>query len=271
MPSLTRNSDALISFSYFKTVDQHSAGFWRADNTMKTHESSTKQTVNDQNSSVAHGLDVFYNRAVLSAILFSPNLLEQDGIYIVDKMDEQRAIQRLKRGEVGGLEFLVGRYQVRAVRAAYLITRDIGLAEDVVQDCFIRVYRSIRGFEEARAFEPWFLRSVVNASVKMLQKSARQVQVGSGHEEDESLFAELAARVELVEEQVESIETQNQIWNAMQKLSPRQRAVIVQRYFLDMSEKEMAAESGAAVGTIKWLLNAARERLRMLLAERSEE
>jgi DNA-directed RNA polymerase specialized sigma24 family protein len=51
----------------------------------------------------------------------------------------------------------------------------------------------------------------------------------------------------------------------MQKLSPRQRAVIVQRYFLEMNEKEMAIESNVAVGTIKWLLNAARERLRGLL------
>lgn len=95
---------------------------------------------------------------------------------------------------------------------------------------------------------------------------------GSGGDEaDESLFAELVAKVESVEEQVESIETQNEIWDATQSLSPRQRAVIVQRYFLEMSEKEMAAESGAAPGTVKWLLNAARERLRILLAERSEE
>jgi len=48
-------------------------------------------------------------------------------------------------------------------------------------------------------------------------------------------------------------------------------AVVVQRYFLDMSEKEMAEETGAAVGTVKWMLNAARERLRGLLSERSED
>jgi RNA polymerase sigma-70 factor (ECF subfamily) len=71
--------------------------------------------------------------------------------------------------------------------------------------------------------------------------------------------------------QVESNEVQNQIWDALQQLSPRQRAVVVQRYFLEMSEKEMAVESGTAAGTIKWLLNAARERLRALLAERSDE
>jgi RNA polymerase sigma-70 factor (ECF subfamily) len=109
------------------------------------------------------------------------------------------------------------------------------------------------------------MRSVVNASVKVMQRSARQVQVGD--EADESILSELAARVESVEEQVQSIEIQNQIWDVMQKLSPRQRAVIVQRYFLEMSEKEMAEEAGSAVGTVKWMLNAARVRLRRLLGD----
>ena len=180
-------------------------------------------------------------------------------------MDEQQAIQQLKRGNIGGLEFLVHRYQVRAVRASYLITRDVGLAEDVVQDCFLQVYRSIHRFDDTRPFEPWFMQGVVNASVKVLQRSARQVQVGE--DTDEALFAEITARVASVEEQVESIEIQNEIWDAMHKLSPRQRAVIVQRYFLEMSEKDMAQAAGTAVGTVKWMLNAARTRLRSLLGE----
>ena len=183
-------------------------------------------------------------------------------------MNEQQAVQRLKRGDLSGLEFLVKCYQVKAVRTAYLITRDLGLAEDVVQDSFIQAYRGIRGFDTTRSFEPWFMRSVVNASVKMMQRSARQIQIGD--EADVSLLIELAASVESVESQVESIDVQNHIWEAMQKLSPRQRAVLVQRYFLGMSEADMAKESGTAKGTIKWLLNAARERLRGLL-ERSDE
>ena len=183
-------------------------------------------------------------------------------------MDEKQAIQRLKNGDISGLEFLVDCHQMKAVRTAYLIMRDVGLAEDIVQDTFIQAYRSIRGFDATRPFGPWFMRSVVNASVRMMQRSARQAEAWD--DSDESLLAELVTRVESVEAQVESIEIQNQIWDAMQKLSPRQRAVIVQRYFLEMSEKEMAEESGSAVGTVKWMLNAARERLRSLL-ERSEE
>ena len=197
-----------------------------------------------------------------------PNLLTCHRIYNVDNVDEKQAIQRLKNGDISGLEFLVACHQVKAMRTAYLITRDLGLAEDIVQDSFLQAFRSIRGFDATRPFEPWFLRSVVNASVKTMQRSARQVQVGD--ESDEARLAELAPRVESVEVQVESIEVQKQIWDAMQKLSPRQRAVVVQRYFLEMSEKEMAEAAGSAVGTVKWMLNAARERLRGLLSERSE-
>lgn len=178
-------------------------------------------------------------------------------------MDEQQAIQRLKNGDIGGLEILVMRYQMKAVRTAYLITRDPDLAEDIVQDAFVKVCRSIRGFDATRPFEPWFLRSVVNASLKVMQKSTRQVQVDE--ESDETVLAKLAVQVESIEGQVESREVQNQLWDAMGKLSPRQRTVIVQRYYLEMSESEMAQDAGSAAGTIKWLLNAARERLRCLL------
>jgi len=180
-------------------------------------------------------------------------------------MDEQLAIQRLKNGDISGLEFLVTRYQVKAVRTAFLITRDPSLAEDIVQDSFIQAFRAMRGFDATRPFEPWFMRSVVHASVKMVQRSARQVQFGE--EADESLLTELAASVESVESHVESNVVRNQLWNAMRKLSPRQRAVIVQRYYLEMSEAEMAQEAGSAAGTVKWLLNAARKRLRSLLSE----
>jgi len=182
-------------------------------------------------------------------------------------LNEQEAIQRLKRGDIRGLETLVYSYQVKAVRTAYLITRDLHVAEDVVQDSFIQVYHAINSFDAARPFEPWFLRSVVHASVRAMKKLTRQVPLGEDAEDE--AFAQLATQAESIESQVESLEVQRQIWEAMQRLSPRQRAVIVQRYFLEMSEKDMAAELNAAPGTIKWLLNAARERLRGLL-ERSE-
>ena len=184
-------------------------------------------------------------------------------------MDEQQAIRRLRSGDIGGLEILVSLYQVRAVRTAFLITRDAALAEDAVQDAFLQIYRSIRHFDQDRPFGPWFMRSVVNAAVKSAQKTARQVPASPAS--GDSTLEDLLATGESVEDQVESAEFQRQVWGAMQSLSPRQRAAVVQRYFLEMSEREMAAELDAAPGTVKWLLHAARENLRSLLSERTKK
>ncbi len=182
-------------------------------------------------------------------------------------MDEQQAVQALKRGDIGGLEVLVTCYQVKAIRVAYLITGDSHLAQDVVQDVFLQTCRSIRSFDTKRPFEPWFMRSVVHAALKAARKTARQVSV-----DDEARVQDWLIAQDSVEGQIESAEAQQKIWEALQELSPRQRAVIVQRYFLEMSEKEMAQGLETAPGTVKWLLNAARERLRSLLgSERSAQ
>ena len=181
-------------------------------------------------------------------------------------MDESEAIRRLKEGDIGGLQALVQQHQVRAIRAADLITHDSHLAEDVVQDCFLRLCRSIRSFDDGRPFEPWFMRSVVNAAVKAARHAAKETPLGAS---DENRFENLLGRAESVESQVETTEVQNEVREALQQLSPRQRAAIVQRYYLGMSEKEMAVELDAAPGTVKWLLNAARQKMRARLGERS--
>ena len=184
-------------------------------------------------------------------------------------MDEQGAIRRLKAGDIGGLEVLVSLYQVRAVRAAFLVTRDPAQAEDAVQEAFLQIYRSIRHFDEQRSFAAWFMRSVTNSALKIAQKSARRVPIGFAS--DDSWWEGLPAETEPVEGQVENTDFQRRLWESMQNLSPRQRLAIVQRYYLDMSEKEISAQLEVAPGTVKWLLHTARKNLRALLSERIEK
>jgi RNA polymerase sigma-70 factor (ECF subfamily) len=179
-------------------------------------------------------------------------------------MDDAEAIHRLKRGDIGGLETLIARYQVKAVRTAYLITHDEPLAEDAVQDAFVRIFQRARHFDESRPFEPYLLRSVVNCALNAIEKSSRWVQMDGGDQEVEAL-ENLLVRAASVEEQVEFAQLKDEILTVLSCLPPRQRAVIVQRYYLEMSEKEMAETLDTARGTIKWLLNTARTRLRHLL------
>ncbi len=183
-------------------------------------------------------------------------------------MDDSEAIDRIKNGEIGGLEILVGKYQVRAMRAAFLVTHDEALAEDIVQETFIRLYQRIRQFDESRPFKPYLMRSVVNAALNAMRRDGKSISLDA----DPALLETLLEEAASIETQVEFTQLSHEILHALSKLSPRQRAVIIQRYYLEMSEQEMAQALDAAPGTIKWLLHAARNRLRDLLgSERSAE
>lgn len=176
-------------------------------------------------------------------------------------MNDLQAIQALKSGDIGGLEFLVTRYQSKAVRTAFLVTHDEALAEDAVQDTFMRLYHRIHKFDSSRPFEPYLLRSVVNAALDIAQREGKHLSLEGDLTQVEGLLAQAAS----VESDVEYRQLKQRIITALAGLEPRQRAVVVQRYYLDMSEKEMALALDAPPGTVKWLLNAARTKLRNLL------
>lgn len=179
-------------------------------------------------------------------------------------VNEQQAIARLRHGDLNGLEPLVRAYQWRAVRAATLIVRDRALAEDLVQAAFVRAAERIAQFDPGRPFGPWFLRSVVNDAIKAAARRERHLSF-----DDELGEGDLAERLPDPapgpHTLVEAAEIRQAVWAALSALSPKQRAAIVLRYYLDLSEAEMAAAMDAAPGTVKWHLNRARDRLRWLL------
>jgi RNA polymerase sigma-70 factor (ECF subfamily) len=180
-------------------------------------------------------------------------------------MEDQIAISRLKQGDLNGLETLVKRYQVRAVHAAYMIVFDRGLAEDVAQTAFIKVAERIYQFDEGRPFAPWFFRIVINDALKLVKKQERDVSLD---DPDEPLghIAEWLADPELQPEPlVEQKEMREVVLKAIQSLPPKQRAVIVMQYLLDMSEKDISEKMERPLSTIKWWLRDARKRLRNLI------
>lgn len=178
-------------------------------------------------------------------------------------MEERRAVERLKGGDVGGLEPLVRAHYARCVRAAYLILRDREAAEDVVQGAFARMPEKIKSFDEARPFGPWFSKIVVNDAVKAASRRERTVSFYQGDAEE--LISRMADPGRGPQEAAEDSETQRRVWRALEQLPPAQRAVIVQRYYLGMTEAEMAGSAASPPGTIKSRLNTARKNLSKLL------
>lgn len=187
-------------------------------------------------------------------------------------MDREReSVERLRRGDIGGLAALVETHQVRAVRTAYLIVRDRALAEDLVQSAFIRAYERIGQFDAERPFGPWFLRSVANDAIKAVQRGRRTLSLDSleadGDAPTGAAFVDPTAGPAALLEHAEDADA---VWSQLARLPAAQRAALVLRYLGGLTDTEIATEVGAPPATVRWRLHAGRRRLRAWIAARSD-
>jgi RNA polymerase sigma-70 factor (ECF subfamily) len=182
-------------------------------------------------------------------------------------VDEDSAIAQLKRGDVRGLDTLMRIYQVRALRAAFVVTRDLPLAEDIVQSAFIRAYERIAQFDDTRPFGPWFLRGVVNSAATAAGRRRRFVPLVTTRDTDDSDAGanDVAGTQPSPETLILQAETHDELWQALDRLPPAQRAAAVLRLYLELPEAEAAERLGVPLGTVKSRVNAARTRLRLVL------
>jgi RNA polymerase sigma-70 factor (ECF subfamily) len=179
---------------------------------------------------------------------------------------EQEAVTRLKQGDIGGLEALVGLHQVRARQAAYLITQNYALAEDIVQTAFLRAYERIEQFDSDRPFQPWLLRSVINdARTAVTRQRTVSLETDGGDGTGRVDFDLLASTEPELYEQFEAMQTREAIWAALEKLSVEQRVAVVMHYYLDYSSAEISRSLNTPAGTIRRRLHDARQNLRRLL------
>ena len=185
-----------------------------------------------------------------------------DGAITQPAMTETEAIQQLKRGQIAALDWLVERYQMRALRVAFLITRDRDKAEDIVQDAFIRVYERIAQFDDTRAFGPWFFQIVSNMALTAARRDDRCTRWTPESDEDWLVLQDPGPQFDAL---LEAAETRAAIWQVVGELPPEQRAAVVLRYYLEVGEAGIADQLGCPAGTVKSRLYTARQRLRRLL------
>ena len=181
-------------------------------------------------------------------------------------MDDQTAITRIKQGDRAAIAELVKRYQVKAVHSAFLILHDRSLAEEAAQTAFVRTMEKIHQYDQQRPFAPWFFKIVINIAIKMAKNQNQLTSLDDEPAGDALVLAAWMVDPQLhPERQLEINESKRLIWSALHQLPPEQRAVVVMRYFLDMSETDMATRLERPVSTVKWWLRSARERLGILL------
>jgi RNA polymerase sigma-70 factor (sigma-E family) len=154
----------------------------------------------------------------------------------------------------GRLEDLYRAHAPDALRLAYLLTGDRGLAEDLTQDAFVKVVGRFHDLRNPDAFWWYLRRTIVNLSRSHFRRRRTE-------------------RAWLVRQQVDEahndpdVGERERLRAALLSLRPEQRAAIVLRYFEDLSEADTAQALGVAVGTVKSMVSRGMERLRKELQD----
>ena len=172
-------------------------------------------------------------------------------------MDQRALVERASGGDHDAFAVLVRASVARLDAAARLILRDRELAGDAVQEAFIRAWRNLPGLRDPDRFEGWLHRLLVRSCIDALRhRRARPIEVEL-EPIHEPMGADLASDVvnrELIDD-------------ALRRLDPTWRAVVVLHYFLGMPLPEAASVLGIPLGTAKSRLHRSLGLMRLAIAE----
>jgi RNA polymerase sigma-70 factor (ECF subfamily) len=181
--------------------------------------------------------------------------------------DEVELISRCQRGDADALKEIFDRYHRKVYRIAYGVVRQREEALDIVQEVFIKLYRSIRNFKSQSKFYTYLYRMAMNTAIDHVREMKRtpfssldgmegfQPSDGAEKRPDSILLRK---------------ELEEKVKVALDKLPAEQRMALIFREIEGLSYQEMAATMGCSIGTVMSRLHYARKRIQELLKNDTE-
>jgi RNA polymerase sigma-70 factor (ECF subfamily) len=171
-------------------------------------------------------------------------------------------IERLRTNDFEALGNLFDRYYTQIYRTAMAITHDSAAADDIAQDCFLKLHHYANRIDTSLPLMPWLYRVTVNLSYTWItRRQKRRVSI-------ETLVDQLVSPANFAPEHLaEQGETISRVQRAIQELPRNQQTVIALHYLGDLSLDEIAQMVNVPVGTVKSRLYYAREALRRKLGD----
>jgi len=185
--------------------------------------------------------------------------------------DERELIRRAQRGDRTAFDALVRLYDHEVLRLALKLVGSPEEAQDLYQEAFLKVYRSLALFRFDSRFSTWLYRVVMNVCLDHLrrQKGRSEVQAPSNPESDTEYFQTVAdERPELnPERSLKGREIAGRIQSALAHLNPRERMVFELRHYQGMKLRAIGELCGTSEETAKNCLFRATQKLRVALAD----
>jgi len=164
--------------------------------------------------------------------------------------------RRVAQRDEAAFDVLVGRYQERAYRIAWSVVRDREEAKDCSQEAFIRLHESAGSFAGQAKFSTWFYRILVNCCLDQARKrKGWRKLIGWGSPDEErgstSPVERVAAPFTDPTDAMVTDRRMSQLWEAVEELSPQQRAAVLLQCREELSTKEIAVVLHLSEATVR--------------------
>jgi RNA polymerase sigma-70 factor, ECF subfamily len=173
-------------------------------------------------------------------------------------------IARARAGDTDAFRKLYDSYAPRIYRFMRRMVGDQEDSADLVQELFVRAFRHLGSMRDARAFEAWLMRSAANLSKDHLRR--RRLPTVPLEGDDDAPMPEIVSQERGPEDRAISSELSGVVEQALLKLAPERRAVVILHHVDEMSVEEISRLLGIPLGTVKSRLHRGRAELRNLLA-----
>lgn len=182
--------------------------------------------------------------------------------------DDGVLISLYRNGNEAAFNLLVDRYQSKVFTTIFLIVKDQDVAEDLLQDVFVKVLHTLNSdkYNEEGKFQPWVMRIAHNMAIDHFRKAKRYPTILL--EDGSNLLNSLSFAEDSSEEQRIKDETHAWVRNLIDELPEAQKEVVIMRHYLDMSFQEIAEQTGVsintALGRMRYALNHIRKKMKQV-------
>ncbi len=162
---------------------------------------------------------------------------------------DSELIAQYRNGSDAAFDLLVDRYQSKMLTTIFLIVKDQKIAEDLLQDVFVKVVKTLKSdkYNEEGKFQPWVMRIAHNLAIDYFRKAKRYPTIQM--EDGSNIFNSLRFAEENVEDRQVREENIELVKRLIEELPETQKQVLIMRHYLDMSFQEIADQTGVSINT----------------------
>jgi RNA polymerase sigma factor (sigma-70 family) len=170
-------------------------------------------------------------------------------------------------GQEQALEVLINRYKDKVYTSVYMLVKDKYLAEDIFQDAFLKIIKTIKEgrYAEQGKFLPWAIRVAHNLCMDHFRRSRQLIPVTMPDGQDISNFFGAG---DMVADGIEKRQVHDSVRKLVEELPEEQREVVVLRIYADLSFKEISELTGVSINTALGRMRYALINLRKMIVDK---